>query len=335
MLASLQQLHKVRWRAGHAAELAARRVAPAWAQFRAWWSGTEPPRRIQYIDDPAEPADPVAPAAVARPAIRKARERGPEPVLEDPRWPARRIALVQRIWGAGFAEVGGAEFIEKLAKPLALTSAKSALDLTARLGGTGRTLFESFGVYVTGYEANAALADAAMEVSVQKGMAKKAPVEHYDPTNMKLKKRYDSVLAREGFYAGSHRLALLKTTVNALKAGGQMLLVDFVRAGEGEPSAAFTEWADSVPGGAAPWTSKQFETALSKLGMTLRIDEDITDEYRTLALRGWTNFLDGLSIGDLTRPEVLALIDEAERWMRRMAAFDSGDLRIYRFHFVR
>ena len=205
------------------------------------------------------------------------------------------------------------------------------MDLTARLGGTGRALFEFFGVYVTGLESNPALAEMGMAMSTQKGMGKKAPVDPYDPAGLKLKKRFDCILARQGFYTGKHRIGLLKTASKALKPGGQMLLVDFVRPEGANASAIFDRWAATTPGGANPWTAAQFSTALEKLNLTVRINEDITDQYRRTALTGWSEFLEGLNIRELTRPEVLALVDEAEQWLHRMAALDTGDLLVYRF----
>ena len=70
---------------------------------------------------------------------------------------------------------------------------------------------------------------------------------------------------------------------------------------------------------------------MEKLNLTVRINEDITDRYRRTALTDWSEFLEGLNIRELTRPEVLALVDEAEQWLHRMAAFDTGDLLVYRF----
>ena len=327
MSVTLQRLQKVRLRVDGVAELA-ERLGPLWAAFGAWWTGDEPPPK-------AAPTARAAPEGLVVPGKCPPIARAAAPEIateaEDPHWPSRRIKLVQRIWGDGFTEVGGVESAKNLALPLGLTSAKSALDLTARLGGTGRALFEFFGVYVTGLEANPALAEAGMAISVQKGMATKAPVDPYDPARLKLKKRFDCILAREGFYNGSHRIPSLKTAAKALKPGGQMLLVDFVRPEGPTASAALDRWAASMPGGANPWTAAQFSTALEKLKLTVRINEDITDQYRHTALSGWSNFLDGLTIRDLSRPEVFALVDEAEQWLHRMAALDAGALSVYRF----
>ena len=242
MSVTLQRLQKVRLRLDGVAELA-ERLGPLWAALGAWWTGDEPPPKVA-------PAAPIAPTK--RPATVRPAEPEIAPEAEDPYWPSRRIKLVQRIWGEGFTEVGGAEFAKNLALPLGLTSEKSALDLTARLGGTGRALFEFFGVYVTGLESNPALAEMGMAMSTQKGMGKKVPVDPYDPAGLKLKKRFDCILARQGFYTGKHRIGLLKTASKALEPGGQMMLVDFVRPEGANASAIFDRWAATTPGGANP-----------------------------------------------------------------------------------
>ena len=69
----------------------------------------------------------------------------------------------------------------RLAKPLGLSAASSLLLIGAGSGGAPSRVAEEFGVWVTGYEANARLLEVANERSRRAGLGRRAQVEPWDP----------------------------------------------------------------------------------------------------------------------------------------------------------
>ncbi|MSO69178.1 MAG: class I SAM-dependent methyltransferase [Alphaproteobacteria bacterium] len=64
----------------------------------------------------------------------------------------------------------------------------SAVNLGASLGGVSRAMASATGAWVTGYESNPELAEAGMELSTITGLAKRAPIQAYDPAAPSLKR---------------------------------------------------------------------------------------------------------------------------------------------------
>jgi hypothetical protein len=54
-----------------------------------------------------------------------------------------------------------------------------------------------------------------------------------------------------------------------------------------------------------------------------------------MVLTGWLKLLSGLSKKELTPDFSHALIKECEYWIFRVAALDSGGLKVYRYHAIK
>jgi cyclopropane fatty-acyl-phospholipid synthase-like methyltransferase len=258
-----------------------------------------------------------------------------EPVAEvepDPVWPPARIVLAQRLWGEGFVEVGGAELVKQLAVSLNPTPNVSLLDMSAGLGGAARALNEMFGVYVTGLEAHPELARIGAEMSKRKGMAKVASVEHYDPMTFAPARLYNGILVREGLFHQPHLGEVFTRAVKALKPGGTLVLVDYVRVPSENPNTRYLAWIDAERQMVHPWTTQQYGAACKELNLEVHAFEDMTDAYRKTVLQGWAAMLADLHLTDLGEGEATALVEEAEMWMHRVMAFEHNALRVMRLH---
>jgi len=271
------------------------------------------------------------------PAARRRRVSGTKPQAvkpppPDPVWPPARLSLVQRLWGEGFVEVGGADMALALAVGLSPSPQVSLLDMSAGLGGAARALHERFGVCVTGMEAHPGLARLGAELSRRKGMAKEASVEHFNPQTFETSRLYNGILARESLFHQPHLGEVLARAVKALAPEGQLVLVDYVRVPSENPNTRYLAWMDSERQPVHPWTADQYSAACKDLGLEVKVFEDMTDTYRRTVLQGWATLLAGLHLGDLGEGEVAALVDEAELWLRRVMAFDHHALRVIRLH---
>ncbi|MBI3710936.1 MAG: methyltransferase domain-containing protein [Proteobacteria bacterium] len=289
------------------------------ACLRAWWQGVAPP------PPPAAPAEPAQAAEIEIPAPQKVTNTVPD------KWSGARIKVAELIWSDGFSFPGGAEHVLKMVKPFGLTKEKSFLDLGCGLGGATRAINKTLGVWALGMEASQGLATAGMGKSEMAGLAKKAPIQWFDPAAVELPQRkYDAIFARHLFCALADKKRLLMQMEKALKAGGQMMFIDFVLRQQGVRSPAIDAWMTAEDQTQRPGVIEDFQRDLKELKMDVRIAEDMSAEFKGIVLQGWQNLTTALKPGALSAEDSRLLVHEIELWTKRVAALDSGDLRMVR-----
>lgn len=249
-------------------------------------------------------------------------------------WSDARLGLKQKIWGPGFVEPGGEAFVIDLVQPCGLTSVKSLLDITAGLGGAARALANKFDVWVTGIEREPILAEQAMVESERLGYAKKAPVGAYDPAEIAINKTFDVVFAREAFFTLPEKPAFFDKVASALKPYGELVFTDFVRTSQ-PPTPAYEAWLATEPVAPQPWTLDEYVSELTQMGMDVRVQADISEDYALMARRELHQFVTANQLTDYPRDHLLLLVDEVELWGRRIAAFEAGDLAFVRIFAIK
>jgi len=285
------------------------RLASFKRRFHAWWEGYE------VSDKGRRPAAPPP----------------SEEAKSSDKWSPERIKVAELIWGDGFTFPGGSDHVLQMVKPMTLTSAKSMLDIGCGLGGATRAIAKTFGTWIVGMEASPALAEAGMECSHRAGLAKKAPVQHFDPATVELPtKKYDAICVRSVFGNLEDKERLLGQVERALRPGGSVLISDFTVREAGLSSAALKAWTSAEDTPPQPCTLQDFQRNCDKLNIDLRVAEDMTAEFRNLVIQGWAN-LAGMLQGKKVEPgEAAALAKEIKLWQTRLAAIDAGDLRVAR-----
>jgi SAM-dependent methyltransferase len=244
--------------------------------------------------------------------------------------PLDQLTIRQWLWGPGFAIPGDAAHALGLVKPFGLDPAMSMLDAAAGLGGVARIVAEAFGTYVTGLERDPETAHRGMAMSIAQGLAKRAPISVIDPENLELREgAYDCILARQATYTLTDKERFLRVLILALKPRGQLLMTELVHEGETPELAA---WVAQQPIRPQLWTVAQYTDCLSSLGCELRITEETTASHRAQIIGGWANLLRTVDLRALPRAHLVAIVDEAEHWMRTVMALDSGALKTYRFY---
>ncbi len=284
------------------------------ARFRAWWEG--------------EDYELTAEQEAAHGIRAKA---GKAPPVES--WGASRRTIVQTLWGEGFVTPGEAEHVMDLIKPLGLTSKQSAVDIGCGLGGSTRTLADVTGAWATGLEADPDLVSEGNEASVMAGMGTKAPVKRFKPPTIDLRDRsMDVMMSKEAFYTIADKGALLDEVYRILKPDGQLIFTDFVLPGAGTESAKLEAWCAAETPTPMPWSEEQTVEKLRSLSLDVRLAEDVTATLRGLVMGGWKRLMQILSDGDFDESLLPAVLAEVELWARRMALFDSHEMRCYRFY---
>jgi large subunit ribosomal protein L36 len=163
---------------------------------------------------------------------------------------------------------------------LGLSAASSLLLIGAGCGGAPRQIAVEFGVWVTGYEANARLLEVANERSRRAGLGRRAQVEPWDPQAPKFPPRY----FHHGMAIEALRLArpekLLAAASLALKPGGQLVLLETVSdlpLEAADPTVATWLRLDHRAGGVP--SELAITEALGRLGFDVRIVEDVPPRH--------------------------------------------------------
>jgi SAM-dependent methyltransferase len=279
--------------------------------FHAWWEG-------YYVDEPNEREAPAQ-----------------QPITEEDKkndkWSQERIKVAELIWGDGFTFPGGADHVLQMVKPMTLTSAKSMLDIGCGLGGATRAIAKTFGTWVVGMEASPALAAAGMQYSEMAGLAKKAPIQHFDPTSIELPpKKYDAICLRNTFSNLADKHRLLVQVEKSLRPGGSILVSDFAIGKPGASGPALSAWSAAEDHPPQLCTLEDFKREFDGLKLDTRVSEDMTTEFRGIVVQGWAHLAELLEGKSIEPGEAAALAKEIKLWQLRLAALDSGDLRIVR-----
>ena len=284
-------------------------------RLQAWWEGYE-------LDDKG-----AANRAEAR------RNKRAEPTTAKPfgAWNDAHLEILQGVWGKGLIRPGDIDYICHLVKPLGLNPAMSILELGGGIGGAARIMAETFGVWVTSLEREKAMVEVGTALSTEAGLDKKAAIQVFDPEVCEPKARaYDCVISLGFLYSVMNKARLLEVLDNSLKAGGQILLTDFVVPNPGLDSETLQEWAQGEPYEVAPWSVRQYSQILGQRGLEVRITEDITSTVRQQVIAAFADYMAsvGSDAGDLRTQT--ALVHEVELWTRRVKAMESGELKVYR-----
>lgn len=309
--------------AGGQAEIQHKKV-PLLSRLQAWWDGS---------DVVLEEADPESEDIQPKEESESDEDSDNYAVLDATNWSPQRAEAAEMVWGTGFVGPSGAQEILDMVKPMGLDPSKSILDLSAGLGESSRLVAQTFGTWVTGMEASPTLAAQGNQKSVMAGLSKKAPVKQYDPETLDLDGgTFDCIFAREAFFTVKAKAQLIETLVAGLKTHGELAFTDLLLRESDLKSDAIKKWKKGEPVTPYPWSIDEVLEALRSHHLDVRVNEDITDSYRALVVKG----LEQLISTNRRRKRVdeqlgETLMAEAELWARRIEAFDSGDLRVYRF----
>jgi ubiquinone/menaquinone biosynthesis C-methylase UbiE len=295
----------------------------------AWWEGYDLSglkRRKQDAEEAEETG--AASALPVGPTGRGVNRWG------KPLWTANRIEVAEKLWGEGFNTPGGTDHVPYLVRPLGLNPAMSVLDLSAGLGGTSRAMAAEYGCWVTGLEASPLLAKEGMIRSFKLGLEKKAPIELYDPEHVAFSKRVDAVFYKEGMFSVRDKEQMFDGIELALKPRGHVLLTDYIIEPQLADTPAIRNWCDKEPMVPHLWTREQMSNGFAQRNLDLRISEDITDLHRSQILTAIQSLVGHLEKHSLDQATKLAVMEEVELWVRRVAAIDAG-LKCYRFHAIK
>ncbi len=292
-------------------------------------------RFMHLLPAPAAPEAPVPPELAEAEAPHAVRAVAP-----PERWTPARIAIADELWGDGNVFPGGEEEVLRLAVPLGLSAASSLLLLGAAGGGPARAVAGGLGAWISGHEADPALAAVAAWRLPRAGkvVAKRAMVVPWDPQASVFRRRaFNHALALEALRGAPGRPVavpeLLMALAGALRPGGQLVMVDVVATVRLDPKAPMVRSWTEVEGRTPDLlTEAELTAALAGLGFDVRVTEDITSRHMRLAVQGWKRLVRDLAAVHPDRLRAAAVVAEAEVWMRRLKLMHAGQIRLVRWH---
>lgn len=252
-------------------------------------------------------------------------------------WTASRLAIAEELWGTGYLTPGGAAEVLRFAAPIGLSAASSLLLLGTGAGGPAQTLAADLGVWVTGFEADADLAEIGARRIQRSGaaLAKRATIAPWNPGAPHFPARVaHHALALEAI-GDAEPAVVLAAIAAALRPHGHIVVVETVAAVPLDPADPdIAAWCrlegrtSAVPGPDA--ITKGF----SRLGFDVRVVEDVSARHMRLAVLGWRHLVRAMA---QTRPDhgrAAAVVAQAELWTRRIRLMHEGRIRQMRWHAI-
>jgi SAM-dependent methyltransferase len=240
------------------------------------------------------------------------------------------ITLRQWIYGAGSVTPGDPLYYEELMSPVGLKPEMIVLDLNAGMGGAGIAITQAWKSDVAGFDRNPDLVQAGAAFLCTQKAERRVKLAPYNPENFAPRASfYDCAMAREVISTLVDKEAFLHAVSLALKSFGWIVIADFVRGGVPADDSAFAGWAAMQEKKPLLWTGEDYIACLERLACDVRIATDATAKYRSLLLRSWRRFIDHPELLRLKGRRALPLLDEVERCVRTLAAFESGALRYF------
>ncbi|MDF2367268.1 cyclopropane-fatty-acyl-phospholipid synthase family protein [Sneathiella sp.] len=288
-------------------------------RLKAWWdgyeldggkrsrkSGTEPEREKIVIDD-------------SPPTVKG--------------WSLARQQSVVTLFGEGMTRCVPDDAKTKLTQPLGINKALSVAELGSGLGGFSRWVAEEYNAYVTGYDSDQILQDAANEMTKMAGLARKINFLHCDFENFNPKQRSaDVVYTSEALFPVANKAGCFAAIFKLLKPSGQFMMSDYMLDGTAPDAPELKAWRDAEPIGANPVDVQETRKLLTAAGFDVSIAENITIEYKANVLRAFADYAARTSNGEKSGHLHEWILKEGELWMGRIKMMEAGHLKVFRIY---
>jgi hypothetical protein len=261
----------------------------------------------------------------------------PGPALPESRlWQADRLAVAEGLWGEGFLFPGGETETLRLATPLGLSASTSLLVVGAGSGGPPRAIAKHLAGWVSGFESDPVLVSRGAAYCARGRLGRRVGVEWWDPAAPVFRKRhYHHGLALEPLRDADPE-AFLTAIAAALKPSGHLVLVETVLDPGSDPDDGDVRTWMGLDGRLRlPPAEAAVTGILVRLGLDVRVTEDISARHVGQALEGWCSAVVALRKSPRDARRVGPLVAEAELWLRRLRLIREGKLRVVRWSGLR
>ena len=251
-------------------------------------------------------------------------------------WPRERIALADALWGEGFGMPGGEGEALRLTRTLGPSPAHSLLLVGGGAGGAACAITREFGAWVAALENEPELVDAAHLLIARAQLGRKVSMAPWQPDKPVFESRkYHHCVALEPLI-GVQAEPILDGLARALKPSGQLVMTDLVAEEKLDPGhPGLARWAALERRDPAGLQLPVAVTRmLGRVGMDVRIAEDISERHIGQVVQGWRMVVRDLRGTRPDRANAAQLVAEAERWLLRWRLVKEGRLRMMRWHAI-
>lgn len=289
-----------------------------------WWDGADTFCGISIYTDQPRVVRITAPAKTAAPDAPSALLHG------------KQVEAIQSVWGEGFMEPGGSDSAISVLAPANVKPTDTILDLTIGFGGTAVTAATRDKLWIEALEPEPQFAEiASKNIQISK-VSERVSVTPTDFDKLSLpEKRYDLIYSRERLFAMENKALALRAVADGLKDNGTLIVTDLVATENDANAAAYENWVTSERIKPAPWTRNAYLKTLEKLGFTIRLDEDVTDDYLTQIHHGWKAMMRCVKERKGDSEYTDCLLQEGDFWRKRADALQSKALSLHKFHAIR
>jgi SAM-dependent methyltransferase len=250
-------------------------------------------------------------------------------------WSPGRLALVHQLWGDNFIFPGGETETLRLTRPLGVSNAASLLLVGVGSGGPACVITRNLGAYVTGMDCDPSLLAAARKLVARSQLAKKVTIKAWDPDNPDFVTRsHHHCLALEPFH-GSHPEPIVDGLARVLRPGGQIVITELAAPMPLDPrDPTVRRWGELEHRDPANVLAPVAVTRmLGRVGLDVRIAEDMSQRHLEHAMLGWRVMLRDLGRKP-SRQEAIPMVAEAELWLLRRRLIRDGRLQMMRWHAI-
>lgn len=310
-------------------------------RFKTWWEGYDLEEVKQRILAHEEQQDAMSEEEkLEEQEIARSKRRDPaglEGEISTLPWDKLRMEMTQLIWGVGYCGPGGRKHIETMSRLLTLNSKMSALIVGAGLGGPTRVLAEEYGVWVTGFELSEELAEQAMQLSVDAGLASKAIIKPLDAdSDTPFDRKYDRAFSKEALYFFPDKAKIIQDIYDTLKDGALFLITDYTLSDLASlENPDVRKWLKQEAIHPFPVTSEKMKSVLESVGFTIRVNEDVSEEYVEMIEKSWSKAAvvakDLATKGAEGIEAINSLMEEAEFWALRARLLKADLIHVWRF----
>lgn len=272
------------------------------------------------------------PASAPSPsAARVATPEGEETPLPAIYWTPEAIEAAQLVWGPDHLGPTDDAYVRHVLKPLGIRPSLSIVEIGSGLGGGARAIAADYDAWVTGLEPDPVLAAAGMDLSIKAGVARKAPIKHFEPAGKPLRSaQYDRIIVRNALGSVAGHADLLQMIRDSMKGRAQLLVTDFVVTDDAAHNPRVAAWREAEPGETRPMTATALLRTLKELDLRVHVAEDESAEIARIITGRWERMRIGLKPTSLRPALVEPVLREGRRWQHCVDALESGSLRYYR-----
>ncbi len=248
-------------------------------------------------------------------------------------WSLARQQSVVTLIGEGMTRCVPDDAKAMMTQPLGINKALSVAELGSGLGGFSRWVSEQYDAYVTGYDSDQILQDAANEMTKMAGLARKINFLHCDFENFNPKQRSaDVVYSSEALFPVANKAGCFAAVYKMLKPSGQFMMSDYMLEGIAPDAPELNPWREAEPIGAHPIDVQETRKLLTAAGFEISIAENITNEYKANVLRAFADYASRTSNGEKSGHLHNWILNEGELWMRRIKEMEAGRLKVFRIY---